>query len=216
MKKKGLIVIAVLFALILTTTVVFATPIPPDKEKCTTIQSGNIYTTDNETINVGYSQWGYNYQAHMFNGDWCDYHPNYRPGGGGYEWCQENMANVELMMKWNQDWLANVDRDDNGLLDRHYGFPTYRGSGAWLTNHERGTYLGDIGQTCSYEYFVKIVATPADAYVSGDYWYTADGIEIGEEIWGAFAIIQTVNNDPCGGAHGLEYLSDYNPGLGNW
>ena len=42
---------------------------------------------------------------------------------------------IKLVMKWNDAWLSNMDRDDDGMLDRHYGFSSYIGSGAWETNH---------------------------------------------------------------------------------
>jgi len=119
------------------------------------------------------------------------------------------------MMKWNDAWLSNVDCDGDFKLDRHYGFDSYIGSGAWLTNHQMGEDVVD-GQICKWEYFVKIVAAPADASAVGGIWYNADGTEIGPVIWGSFAIIQSVNNDPCAGAHGIEYLSPDHPGLGNW
>jgi len=35
---------------------------------CTTIQSGELVASDGSVIETGYDQWGYNYQAHMFNG----------------------------------------------------------------------------------------------------------------------------------------------------
>ena len=35
-------------------------------------------------------------------------------------------------------------------------------------------------------------------------------------IWGAFAIIQEVYNDPCGGIHGVQYVSPDHAGLDNW
>lgn len=184
------------------------------EDGCTTIQSGELYGSDGGLLVTGYNEWGYNYQAHMFNGAWCDYHPTYRSGGANHDWCMENMAGVELMMKWNDAWLANKDCDGDNLLDRHFGYSSYIGSGAWLTNHERGTYKSDNGQTCDYNYFVKIVAAPADAEKKDGYWYTADGTEIGSVIWGAFAITQEVENDPCAGLHGLQYRSPTSPGFG--
>ncbi len=63
---------------------------------------------------------------------------------------------------------------------------------------------------------MKIVAAPEDAYAAGGIWYNADGVEIGPVIWGAFAIIQQVENDPCAGIHGLQYASPDRSGLGNW
>jgi hypothetical protein len=64
-------------------------------------------------------------------------------------------------------------------------------------------------------YFTKIVAAPEDAYVDAGKWYTADGVEIGPVIWGAFATVQEVYNDPSAGAHGILYKSPAGPGLGN-
>ena len=273
------------------------------KDKCTTIQSGGLFTSDDKVITTGYDQYGYNYQAHMFNGRYCDYD---RVEGGSY-------CDVNLVMKWNDAWLSNKDCGVDSLLDRHYGFDNYIGSGAWLTNHQWGTYEDENEKTCKWEYFVKIVAVPSDAYrwnvlgdwvlefdykggkyvhdmtvdsslegtgaaqfssqtwtVSGDVngnavdftilydsstyevyvlgtisydgkmggtwstntgqsgtwkstygtatmddvWYSADGTEIGPEIWGAFAIIQQVENDQCTGIHGLQYLSPTSAGFG--
>lgn len=119
-------------------------------------------------------------------------------------------------MKWNDAWLSNQDCNGDGLLDRHYGFTSYSGSGAWLTNHQSGEY-GDVeGNTCKWNYFVKIVAAPGDATPEEGVLYAADGTEIGPVIWGAFAIIQQVENDPCAGIHGVQYISPDHPGLGGW
>jgi hypothetical protein len=176
-------------------------------EKCARIQDGTLLRSDGEPIVLGYDEWGYNYQAHMFNGMYCD---AYRDA----QWCQP-YKDISLLMKWNDAWLANTDCDDDGLLDRHYGSASYIGSGAWETNHQSGEYEQD-GKICKWSYFVKIIAVPADAALSGDTWYNADGVEIGPEIWGAFAIIQEVYNDPCGGEHGISYLSPDHPGFGGW
>jgi hypothetical protein len=121
-------------------------------------------------------------------------------------------SDTMLIMKWNDAWLSNKDCDGDGLLDRYYGFDSYIGSGAWLTNHMSGEYEQD-GEICKWNYFVKIVAAPADAVLSGGVWYTNDGVEIGPVIWGAFAIIQEVENDPCAELYGLQYLSPTRAGL---
>jgi len=176
-----------------------------EKNGCTTIQDGTLLTSDGEVITAGYDQWGYNYQAHMFNGYYCD---AYRDAS----WCQP-WKDVKLMMKWNDAWLSNMDCDEDGLLDRHYGYDSYIGSGAWLTNHQSGTYINDAGEECKWNYFVKIVAAPADADAEGGIWYTADGTEIGPVIWGAFAIIEEVENDPCAGLHGSQYQSPASSGF---
>ncbi len=177
------------------------------KNGCTTIQGGTLLTSDGRVIVTGYDNWGYNYQAHMFNGMYCD---SYRDA----DWCQP-YKDVELIMKWNDAWLSNKDCDGDGLLDRHNGFDSYIGSSAWLTNLQRGEYE-ESGETCKWEYFVKIVAVPEDAVAVDDVWYAADETEIGPVIWGQFAIIQQVENDLCAGLHGVQYLSPDHPGLGGW
>jgi len=178
------------------------------KTECTTIQSGTLLRSDGTPIVLGYDEWGYNYQAHMFNGGYCDAYRN-------AAWCQP-YKDDNLIMKWNDAWLSNKDCDGDGLLDRHYGYPSYIGSGAWLTNHQSGTYEGENGETCKWEYFVKIVAAPQDAYTEGGIWYTANRVEIGSVIWGEFATIQEVYNDSCAGYHGIQYLSPAGPGFGKW
>jgi hypothetical protein len=138
-------------------------------------------------LTKGYDQWGYNYTANMFNGFYDNYSRPAVPVTEG----------TRLMMKWNDAWL-NEDKV------RHEGFDSYRGSGAWLTNHE----MGD-----DYTYFVKIVAAPLDATVVNGYWVSVDGVEIGPVIWGSFAIIQ----EQATGNYDLEiFRSKFKTGLGNW
>jgi hypothetical protein len=177
-------------------------------QQCTTIQDGTLLTSAGDVIETGFDQWGYNYQAHMFNGKYCD---AYRDAA----WCQPYKED-DLLMKWNDAWLSNKDCDGDLLLDRHYGFTSYIGSGAWLTNHQKGTYLDSKGKKQRWEYFTKIVAAPADATQTGGVWYAADGSEIGPVIWGEFATIQEVYNDTGTGDHGVLYLSPYSAGFGRY
>ena len=179
----------------------------PEKNKCATIQSGELVGSDGNIIEIGFDKWGYNYQARLFDGYYCD---SYRDAA----WCQP-YVDVKLKMKWNDAWISNKDCDGDGLLDRHYGFESYIGSGAWLTNHQSGEYELD-GKVCTWLYFVKIVAAPADAHSDGANWYTADGDVIGPVIWGDFAIVQQIENDACAGLHGVQYLSPVGPGLGKY
>ena len=172
---------------------------------CTTIQDGLQDSKGNPLV-LGYDQWGYNYQAHIFNGLYENY---IRPSPPVTE------SDTNLQMKWNDAWLSNKDCDGDGKLDRHYGYPSYIGSGAWLTNHMWGTYEED-GETYKWSYFVKIIAVPSDAVKKDGVWYTAEGAEIGPAIWGSFAIIQEVYNDQGTGEHGVLYKSPVGPGLGKW
>jgi hypothetical protein len=178
------------------------------KGDCVTIQSGTLYASDGSLITTGYDKWGYNYQAMIFNGKYCDAYRN-------AAWCQP-WKDDNLQMKWNEAWLSNKDCDRDGKLDRHFGYPSYIGSGAWLTNHMSGVYDDGTGNLCKWTYFVKIIAVPSTATKSGGYWYDSKGKEIGPVIWGEFAVIQEVYNDPCAGAHGLSYKSAVHPGLGGW
>jgi hypothetical protein len=194
-----------------------------------------------QLIPVGYDIYGYNYQGHMFEGSYANAYlgrygyPPYpyegtqgqkdayltdNPGvDGTWVWPYRDDY---LQMKWNDAWLSNQDRGGDGTtggppdgaLDRYYGFDSYIGSGAWLTNHMTGTYELD-GQIIEWDYFTKIIAVPADATLFEGIWYAADGTEIGPVIWGSFATILTVENDPGTGAEGKQYGSPVGPGLGN-
>ncbi len=191
----------------------------------TTIQDGVIlysagHYLEGQPIQTGYDIFGYNYQAHMFSGSYA----NAYLGGYGYppyegddaSYLAENPTaastwvwpyrKTELIMKWNDAWLSNMDRDGDGKLDRHYGFPSYIGSSAWLTNHMRGN-----DENGNWTYFTKIVAAPSDAVRNGETWFTADGTEIGPVIWGEFAVIQEVES----GA-GATYVSPFGPGFGKY
>ena len=167
-----------------------------------TIQDGTIVDIAGNPITVGYDIFGYNYQAHMFRGRYCDYD---RVIGGPY-------SDVGLIMKWNDAWLSNMDRDGDNLLDRHDGHTNYIDSGAWLTNHQWGTNPDGKKWT----YFVKIVAVKTGDTSSGGIWYDAAGNEIGPVLWGAFAVIQRVSNDPMYNEHGCIYNSPSPTGFGHY
>ncbi|MCF7836081.1 MAG: hypothetical protein K9M15_03085 [Candidatus Marinimicrobia bacterium] len=186
------------------------------KPVCTTIQDGTIYGSDGSLLTLGSNEWGYNYQAHLYKGAYCDYHPLYRPGGAGHDTCVESYGDTTLAMKWNDAWLSNKDCDGDGLLNRHYGYDSYVGSGAWLTNHEWGTCFDEYGNEGNYVYFVKIVAAPEDGYTYNGNWYQADGTLIGPVIWGSFAIIEEIYNNTCTGEHGVNFKSPVGPGFGKF
>jgi hypothetical protein len=212
--------------LVLALVLVLATPVAGGpKSKCTTIQKGVLeYSATHylagQPLTVGYDPYGYNYQARLFKGSYA----NVYLGGAGFPpytgddeaYLAENPGaanhwawpwrDVQLSMKWNDAWISNKDCDGDGKLDRHYGYPTYIGSGAWETNHMSGDYLGE-----HWVYFTKIVAVPADAVLDGGVWYTANGTEIGPDIWNQFATIQEVES-----GSGATYISPAGPGFGKW
>lgn len=186
----------------------------PAWAECITIQDAILETCmdaactpeEKVVIEPGFNFWGYNYQARVFNGTYCDAYRN-------ADWCQA-YRNDELIMKWNDAWLSNKDCDGDYLLDRHFGSESYIGSGAWLTNHTSGMVEVN-GRLRKWTYFVKIVAVPEEAVNMGGIWY-ADGVEIGPSIWGQFAIVEEVMNDPSNGAHGVLYHSPSGPGFGHF
>ena len=142
MKKYLIAIVAVIAFFGLITKPVVA----KSADTCKYIKDGTIIDKFDAPITLGYNKWGYNYQAHMFNGMYCDAY-------GGAGWCQQ-FKDVSLMMKWNDAWLSNKDCGTQGAdqlaysntivpdnkLDRHYPTGTYIGSDAWLTNHATGTY----------------------------------------------------------------------------
>lgn len=194
---------------------------------CSTIPQGVItysagHYLSGQPLAPGFDPFGYNYQARMFDGS---YFNAYSGAAGWSPYDGDDVAylaahpeaadfwawpyrNDHLAMKWNDAWLSNRDCDGDGKLDRHYGFASYIGSGAWETNHL--TYVGSDGN--DYNYFVKIVAAPSSATLVNAIWYTTKEVVIGPAIWGEFAIIQEVTNDP----DYANYRSPAGPGLGKW
>jgi len=145
----------------------------------------------------GFDGFGYNYGALMFNGRYCDYD---RVIGGDY-------CDVDLIMKWSDVWMSNIDSNSDGDLDRGYvdcrGVGTNAGlnqshcPGAWLTNHQRGVNEDGTRWT----YFVKIVYPPGGPIDADNDGF--DDVTGGEIIWGSFVIIQQGSNDPAADEHGL-------------
>lgn len=162
---------------------------------CAKIQDGTITDSVGQTIKVGFDQFGYNYQAHQFVGT---YDSSDRVLDGTYWGSTGDYVDDKLMMKWSDEWLANVDCNDDGKLDRGLvnGVYTTGISYGWLTNHIEGEYLDGSGVEQHYTNFVKIV------------WVGAGG-----SLWGAYNVVQEVYNDPAGGMTGLSYKAD--PGLGH-
>ena len=199
------------------------------KPEVNTITKGEVFYSAGhylagQPIPTGFDDYGYNYQGHFFKGSYF----NVYSGGAGYApylgddeaYLAENPGaaghwawpyrEVKLSMKWNDAWISNVDADGDGKLDRHFGFVSYVGSGAWETNHMWG--VNPDGSV--WNYYCKIVAVPSDATLIGGVWYSADGVEIGPVIWGQFATIFEVSNDPATGDHGVLYNAPAPTGFG--
>ncbi len=173
------------------------------KQKCATIQDGTIMDLDGKTIQVGFNQTGYNYQAKTYSGE---IFPETNPG-----W--------HLKWRWNEAYLSTQDCDGDELLDIANGEDSYRGTGAWTTTKWTKMYTDKDGNKCQVSQYTKYVAVPVDAYSENGIFYTADGTEIGQVVdsegFEDFAKIQLIWNDPCNGKNGVDYKAPGPVGLGN-
>jgi len=174
--------------LILGSTV--ASPSPPTA--CTTIQDGTLVDSVGNPLALGFDQFGYNYQAHEFNGTYDSVDRNL---DGTFWGDTGDYVNDRLRMKWSDDWLSNKDCTGDYKLDR--GIPgSYGISRGWLTNQVEGEYVDADGKVQHYTYFTKIV------------WVGSGG-----PLWGEYQIIQEIFNDPAGGFHGPQFKAAA-PGFG--
>ena len=182
--------VAMLMAALFATAAVAA----PKNDACATIKDGAITDSAGNPISVGFDEFGYNYQAHMFKGT---YDSSDRSIDGTYWGQTGNFVDDALIMKWSDAWLANVDCDDDGKLDRGLVDGAADGTSmGWLTNHVVGDYFDGDGAEQHYTDFVKIVWTGP-----------------GSPLWGQYTIIQEVFTDPAAGETGL-YSEIAAPGFG--
>lgn len=150
-------------------------------QSCTSIRDGGLIDSMGNPLVLGYDAYGYNYQAHMFNGTYDAFD---RVLGND----TSDFADDNLIMKWSDAWLANVDCNDDGKLDRGLIDGDVGGTSlGWLTNQNEGDYFDADGVEQHYTYFAKIV------------WVGPGG-----SLWDQYKIIQEVYNDPAGGFHGLQ------------
>ncbi len=181
--------------------VVFA---KPGEDPCRTIPSKEL-SRWGEALSPGIDSWGYNYQAHGFNGAYCDHYRDFRPGHPGNAACQAAYSGLKLQMRWNNEYLSNKDCTGEGYLDTHPNFPSYLNSGAALTATLRGSYQHN-NQACELDYTIKIFAYPKAAYMSEGSWYTIDGKELGPVLWEHFVIIRELEKNSCNAINGRDLI----------
>jgi hypothetical protein len=208
--------------------------------QCTSIQSGLLlyqpaHYLAGQPITTGANPYGYNYQAHLYSGSYFnayaggDGYPPYDGNDAAYLTANPSVAghwawpyrSVTVAMKWNDAWLSNTDCDGDGKLDRHYGYASYVGSGAWLTNHTTWTVVDAKGKQKNAYEFTKIAAIPVDAVIAlpidpyyGELTIYINGLIMGPQLWGEFAVIQDVLNDKSTGDHGLYLKGQISAGFG--
>ncbi len=159
-----------------------SSPLFAAPKHCAQIKDGSIVDNQQQTIEFGFDQWGYNYQARMFSGYYANASRPEVP-------VTEDL--VHLQMKWSDSWLSNKDCDYSGTLDRG-GDGDDTGSKGWLTNHENGAYEDEFGELHHYSYFVKIVYLPDNAAQCPEQ----------DKIWGTYCVVQETLNDPAQGITG--------------
>ena len=149
----------------------------------------------------GFDQWGYNYQARIFNGPFGYVDENrpsgdgsintifgsptdsygYYDTGGNFHGVIANVAGSHLVMKWSEAWHMAVFGPD-GV--RGSGDEEPWGQGAWCTNHVVGTgIIYDIDGTVIYQGHLTILSKIT--WVGDTTGYT-------NPIWGMAAVIQKV------------------------
>lgn len=171
--------------------------------QCVKIQSGSIVDVKGNPVTVGYDKYGYNYQAHIFNGLYENYS---RPDVVVTE------GTENLVMKWSDDWLSNQDCNGDGKLERGLNPKTGVSNGptgtslGWVTNHFEGDYLGSDGELHHYTYFVKIAYDNGLACSAGEPTC----------LWGSYTVIEELQNDLFGGYGGrIKFVNKLiGPGLG--
>lgn len=157
-----------------------ASPVMAGKPTYNKIQDGVIKDSEGNLIELGYDKYGYNYQAHIFNGFADNYSRPAVPVTEG----------DRLVMKWSDSWMANVDTNGDLTLDRGLVDGVASGTSmGWCTNHYEGSYDsdGDGSLDAHYTEFYKIVWTGP-----------------GSPLWGQYTVIEYVLNDPLGGLNGLQ------------
>jgi hypothetical protein len=160
--------------------------------QCAKIKDGSISDSAGNVIKVGSDQFGYNYQAHMFNGT---YDSSDRILDGKYYGTTADYTDDNLIMKWSDEWLSNLDCNSDGKLDRGGAAGANANlSKGWLTNHVEGDYIGGDSDSHHYTYFVKIVFDGGAACTASEPTC----------LWGTFTIIEEIYNDPFGGYHGVD------------
>ena len=185
---------SVMFVVVAFISFVYAAPV--SAQNCMKIKDGVITDSANNLVTTGYDPFGYNYQARLFNGT---YDSSDRTLDGTYWGQVGDYTDDNLLMKWSDEWLSNLDCNGDGKLDRGLNAKTGVSTGSsrgWLTNQIEGDYIGDDSDSHHYTYFAKIVWV-GPAPIGSDPWASV-------RLWGEYAVIEEVYNDPYGGSHGVD------------
>lgn len=84
-----------------------------------------------------------------------------------------SLKDLTLSIRWNDAYRSHTDCDGDGWFDRHWGYPTYQGSGAWYMNWVDGYYAYLLWDTYS-----KVESVPSNAVLVNGLWFV-DDVEFG-------------------------------------
>ncbi|MCK5286025.1 MAG: hypothetical protein KAJ58_02245 [Candidatus Pacebacteria bacterium] len=166
---KKILLLVVWFGVVLFTCSVFAGYTDSGGIK----ETSPKYDLMKGVANLNFSPKGYNYRTHSFKGKANQACPENRDTPG--------YKDLNMTMKWNDAWLSNKDHNGDGYLDRHYGFDSYAGSGAWIK-------IKIFKET--WVYSVKIIAVTETDYLKEGIWYTIKGEKIGRIFRDALAVTE--------------------------
>jgi hypothetical protein len=207
--------LAVPVAISMTACLAFASPTFAQSIECVTIgqaaSRGEPLVASGYAVHPGPDVWGYNYSASGFNG----YLVNYFHADPPYDrqTCSNSLSGcTRLIADWNHELLSNRDCNGDGYLDHALDRGGWQGSGATFTNYLFGTCIAD-GRERTFNEFLKMVAAPVDATLLDGVWYSADGEQLGPQIYDGFALVHHVVNDPCRALSGLQFKGGI-PGFG--
>ena len=153
--------------------------------------NGNI-TTNNGNSTNGFNEFGYNYNARIFNGtglSWCN------AKGMTEAQCEDTLGdtvNDRLVMKWNAEW-------DRGNAEG-WAHPPYN---AWENNEWNGKVPGGSGEVWHYKIvWVEPCGADGTPLENGGYC-----------IWGQFEVL--MDQGTSGNVH--EWIAHANPnGYGSY
>lgn len=203
--------------------------VPGIAVECTTIQDGVLeypsgHYLEGQLLETGYDIYGFNYQAHIFKGQYLNYYLGaygYPPYNGEEDYLSQNPGaswlfwyyeGIDVLFKWNDADTSNKDCDGDGLLDEHY---MEKGSGAWWT--EKWWIRDDEGKLET-TYSAKYIVVPEDAYRCGyldQWWCDSDGEQIGLYVYPYYALIKEDYKNYNSHSHWL-WRSPTSSGLGKF
>ena len=200
-------------------------------ENVTTLDQAAFKNSKADKKMTGFDQWGYNWNAHHFNGYlinavlgdflFIDYpHYQYPPyKGEGMPYWDElvgyfdyfvyfmppELLDCKLVMHWNEKLISNEGVYPEKWMD----------SNGWITFH----FMYDKDKE-KWSHFRRMVAARSTDYVENGMWYNKDGTELGvaTDVWPELIINQVINTGdvPYLFYRTDPYRSPYSPGYGKY